>query len=271
LSDAPPSSVILVKLGGSLITDKAQPGSVRRDALDRLAVELREGSASRGGGIILGHGSGSFGHAAARQYGFDPSREAQPDAVAATQDAAARLHRHVVSALLAAGVSPFSIVPGSAFAATGGRAELVAGDLPELVLRAGLLPVVYGDVVADRERGATILSTETLFLTLVRHFLAANRPVVNVLWLGETEGVLDSEARVLGELDAACRDLPSAVGGASGVDVTGGMRHRVETAIEIARLGVPSFIADGRVPGLLRRSLEGEIPPGTLVRAVANE
>ena len=55
------------------------------------------------------------------------------------------------------------------------------------------------------------------------------------------------------------------VGGAAGIDVTGGMRHRLEAAVSLARLGVASRIADGRVPGLLKAALAGDEIHGTVI------
>ena len=260
--------LVFVKLGGSLITDKRCEEVVRKDTLARLAREVVDVSTSFPGRIVLGHGSGSFGHVAARRLDFDPRRDSsrRQDAISEIQDAAARLHRHVVEALLEAGGAPFSIVPGSAFAAAEGAGELVAIGLPERVLRAGLLPVVYGDVVPDSDLTATILPTEELFSCLIRYFLAQGRPTETVLWLGETAGVLNEEGQPIAELSAnEADDLARTVGGAAGSDVTGGMRLRLETASQLARLGVTSRVLDGREPGILERVLHGDSSTGTTI------
>jgi len=60
----------------------------------------------------------------------------------------------------------------------------------------------------------------------------------------------------------------AAIGEPSGTDVTGGMRHRVESALALARLGVPSLLANGLTPGLLGKALAGhpsQPVPGTEV------
>ena len=58
----------LVKLGGSLITDKRVEKSFRRDVVKRLADEI---AAARAVDpelkLLIGHGSGSFGHFAAKR------------------------------------------------------------------------------------------------------------------------------------------------------------------------------------------------------------
>jgi isopentenyl phosphate kinase len=266
-------SLVFVKLGGSLLTDKTRPETVRSGVLDRLAEELVDGTKGElRGRLVLGHGSGSYGHAAAKQHGFDRRGDSKigPAAVSAVQDAAARLHRQVVSVLMASGASPFSIVAGSALLARKGQPEAIDGDLLAGILRAGCLPVVYGDVVIDRDETASILSTETLFMVLIRRLLEAGRRIDEVVWLGETEGILDSSGQLVREIGLENgSELMKSVGGAAGIDVTGGMRHRLETALCLAGMGVPSRIADGRVPGLLRAALSGEVVAGTVILPVS--
>ena len=95
--------LVLVKLGGSLITDKRGEAAVRADVVDRLAAEIaaaRPRLEWEGTGILLGHGSGSFGHVAAARYGLGEGlvragERGDPAGVAVTQDQAARLHRIV--------------------------------------------------------------------------------------------------------------------------------------------------------------------------------
>src|SRR5262249_33968363 len=136
-----------------------------------------------------------------------------------------------------------------------------------LALTRGLLPVLYGDVVMDRAQGVAICSTERLLALLARRLPERGIVVRRALWLGETAGVWDGEGRTIPRLTRAdLAGLGGALGGSAdtaGTDVTGGMRHRVETALDLADLGIPSLILDGREAGLLERALAGEAVPGT--------
>ncbi|MEZ5332034.1 MAG: isopentenyl phosphate kinase [Thermoanaerobaculia bacterium] len=262
--------VTLVKLGGSLITDKTRPGVLRGERLAGLARAVAA-ARSEAGAVVLGHGSGSFGHVEASRHGLDRPVEdtATWMGVARTQDRAAVLHRSVVEALLAAGLPTFSWAPGSALVAQAGRPA--AGQAEPLVraLEAGLLPVVHGDVVMDRVRGACICSTETVFRFLVAELADAGWTVDRVLWMGETDGVWDADGSRIPVLEPdsgpGARSSPG--GAARGTDVTGGMRHRVETALDLAREGVESWILDGREPARLADALRGEPRGGTRVPA----
>jgi isopentenyl phosphate kinase len=267
--------VVLVKWGGSLLTDKTGEEELRPDVLARLANELVLGAARAPELIVLGHGSGSFGHRAAHRGGLGepPSLEtagARRRAACDTQDRAAALHRHVVSAVLAAGGAPFSFSPSSTMVTSLGAVRHLALAPLATALAGGLLPVSYGDVVLDEVGGAVIVSTERLFALLAEALPKVGYPVRRILWLGATAGVHDRSGRLLPQLDpAAFAREHSAIVGAQGVDVTGGMRHRVETALALSARGISSLIANGEVPGLLAAALAGETVPGTQVAASA--
>jgi isopentenyl phosphate kinase len=158
------------------------------------------------------------------------------------------------------------VAPSSAFLADGGR--LVRGFLEPLVaaLDEGLVPVVYGDVVADRTLGASICSTEAAVDYLVRRLRRRGRRVARLLWLGETDGIYDRGGRTLPRIDReSYRGARRAIGAAAGTDVTGGMLLRLETARSQARLGIESLIFDGRRPGSLAAALLGRDVGGTRV------
>jgi isopentenyl phosphate kinase len=260
--------VVLLKLGGSLITDKREREAARIDVLERLAAELRDALARAGSpSVVVAHGSGSFGHMAAsgtplaqrdRRDVGDP--RALASAAARTQDAAARLHRTVVEALLAAGLPAFSLAPSSFLWRMAG--ELRGGSFEPLfgALDLGLLPVGYGDVVVDREAGASICSTEALLSCFVDRLAAEGRRAQRVLWLGETDGVLDPQGKTMPQItEEEIETARRAARGSSGVDVTGGMRLRIDVAWSLAERGVPSWILDGRQSGVLRDALGGSM------------
>lgn len=259
-------SVVLLKLGGSLITEKTREETARPEVIHRLAAEIVRSLprlAERGERLLVGHGSGSFGHAAAAKAGIarglrSPGSPAQLPGISATQDRAAALHRLVTGALLEAGASPFSLAPSS-------MALADAGDLAELhlapLLRAldlGLLPVLYGDVVLDRTQGVAIASTERLFTWLARELPRHGVPVARAVWLGETDGVYAPGGSTVAHIDAGNREeILKGIDRPAGVDVTGGMRHRVETALALAACGISSLIGNGTTPGVAERALSG--------------
>src|SRR5262249_44803230 len=150
-------------------------------------------------------------------------RRSDPRSIAHTQRRAADLHAIVVAALEEAGARPFSLAPSSFMTCDGGKIAHVFAEPIFAALDAGLVPVVYGDVVLDRRRGAVVVSTEEIFLALAREASARKLPIARAVWLGETDGVYADDGVTVRHLSAAAAARRAgAVSGASGVDVTGG-------------------------------------------------
>jgi isopentenyl phosphate kinase len=258
--------ILLLKLGGSLITDKTRPEAPRLDVIVRLVGEIARATQGSPFHLVVGHGSGSFGHVAAKQSGIATGLRSadQLPGVSRTQERAAALHRLVIAALIEAGALPYSIAPSSCLVSDAGRPAAFAAEPLLLALDRGLLPVLYGDVVTDRAWGVSICSTERLFEILAATLRAQGRTVRRALWLGETDGLYGNDGKTVERVSAESFDR-AAIGAPAGTDVTGGMLHRVDTALGLARLGVSSLLANGLVPGLLERALRGEAVPGTEV------
>ncbi len=261
---------LLIKLGGSLLTDKERPETPYPERIERLAREIaeaREAAEANGERIVLGHGSGSFGHvaAAAAGLGVGPLDPSGLGGASRTQERAAALHLLVLEALRAAGLAPFSFAPSSFLLAEGGVAiDRFLAPIAH-ALRLGLLPVVYGDVVVDRAWGASIASTEAVLAEIAEiktGLPAQGIEISRALWLGETDGVYDSAGETIPRLS---RLEDAAIGAARGTDVTGGMRLRLDTCLTLARRGIPSTILDGRLPGRLAAAIRGEDVPGTRI------
>ncbi|MEX1018882.1 MAG: isopentenyl phosphate kinase [Litorilinea sp.] len=271
--DAVPRTVF-VKLGGSLITDKRTPETPRMDVITRLAQEIAAARAAQPDlRLVLGHGSGSFGHIYGQRYGTRAGADSAEDwfGFAATADAAARLNRIVIAALLAAGVPAWAIQPSVALRCADG--EIVAG--PEATVEAALAqdlqPVVFGDVALDAVRGATIVGTEEIF-----HWLTPRlRPNLVVL-LGEVDGIYTADplrnpdARLIPNLTpATLAQFHAGLGASYGVDVTGGMAAKVAESLAMieAAPGLEVVICSGLVPGNLEQVLRRRTRPGTWIHA----
>ncbi|MEM4389669.1 MAG: isopentenyl phosphate kinase [Candidatus Micrarchaeia archaeon] len=257
-------SLVFVKFGGSLITDKTKPYTPRVEVIERLARELAAALRRTTSRVLLGHGSGSFAHTSAAKYGIAKGMRGKRglQGFARVHHDASRLNHIVIHALLGAGV-PAVPVPPCASAVAHARSLAAWSHEPMLrLLSAGLVPVVYGDVVLDLSQGASVLSTEALFA-----YLAPRLHPTRVLVLGETDGVLDDNGNTIPEITRAnyAKHLP-AIKGARGTDVTGGMRAKVAALLSIADVA-PCIIINGMREGALERALLGKSVVGTWVRA----
>lgn len=276
LSPSDNAPVVFLKLGGSLITDKTRSETVRRDVLDRLAREIQQIRAQAPHlRILLGHGSGSFGHAAAARHGTrrGVSSPAGWLGFAEVADAAARLNRIVVGRLLTAGVPVWSIQPSAGARCQDGRLSDWQSDAVELALERGLLPLVYGDTLLDTVRGGTIASTEELF-----GWLLPRLAPVRVVLAGIVDGVYDGDpllnpeaARLAVITPATLPAYAARLGGSHGVDVTGGMLSKVS---EMCRL-VAAYpqtevrLVSGLRAGAVLGAVLGRDAGGTCIQADA--
>jgi isopentenyl phosphate kinase len=229
--------MIFLKLGGSLITEKAGVEQARLDVIQRLAQEISEAVAQSSGlKLVVGHGSGSFGHRAAQRFGthLGAKTAEQWKGFSEVWGAANRLHRTFLDSLRVEGLPAISFPPSSLAVAEDGHIIAFGLEPIQTALSKGLLPIIYGDVAFDRVRGATILSTEQV-LAYLAEMLEPDR----LLLAGKETGILDSAGDLIPELSE--RDLGAIpFHDPEGADVTGGMKAKVQQAIDLA----------GRIPGL---------------------
>lgn len=260
--------LIFLKLGGSLITDKTGVEVVRHEVLARVAGEIGSVLAQRPGlRLVLGHGSGSFGHVAGAKHGTRQG-VATPDqwrGFAEVSSAASRLNEIVTDALLAAGVTAVSLQPSASALCEDGQIVRIATHPVRMALEAGMVPVVFGDVAFDTQRGGTIISTEEVMMAL-----AADLRPDWLLLAGETPGVLDLQQAIVPRITAASlAAIAPALGGSRGTDVTGGMASKVRSMLDLvaAQPQMAIRIFSGLAPGNLVRVIVDREPLGTVLAA----
>ena len=149
--------MLLVKLGGSVITVKSKYRTLRGPDLSRLARELAAGA---GPDTVVVHGAGSYGHilAAKHRLGEGYDNPAQLGAVAQVQRDVRALDLKVLDALLRARLRPVAVPPSLVMRYHDGRlAVFDVGPFRDYLMRE-LLPVSFGDVVMDTKRRFAIAS-----------------------------------------------------------------------------------------------------------------
>ncbi len=260
---------LFLKLGGSLITDKTGVEVVRESTLAALAREIAAArSIDPDMQLVLGHGSGSFGHVVGARHG---TREGVRTAAewlgfAYVSDAAARLNRVVVKALLDADVEAVSLQPSASASCEDGQIISLTHEPVQKALEAGLVPVVFGDVAFDHVRGGTIISTEEVLL-----FLARSMHPSWFLLAGETPGVLDINGQVVPLISDENFDLVApAIGASRGTDVTGGMVSKVLAMLDFVRAFPTSRVrifSGLQTKNLMQALVEPDRPVGTEIRS----
>ena len=266
------NELVFLKLGGSLITDKSKEATARERVIGRAAREIKEALEARPDlRLLVGHGSGSFGHFVAQRHGLLEEGPSNWRGYAETGAAAARLNRLVTDLFLAEGMPVVSIQPSASAHCRDGELIGMETEPIELMLRHSLVPLVYGDVALDKVRGCTIISTEQIFAYLADH-LEPGRIVL----AGEVEGVFTADplrnesAQLIPEISRQNFDqVEHMLAGSHGVDVTGGMltKVRIMYALVQERPELKVQLISGRQPGMIKRALlEPDLEEGTTIR-----
>ncbi len=239
----------VLKLGGSVITEKDRPETVDSAMLERAA----ESVAILPGRTVIVHGGGSFGHHHASAHGVSSTEATRDDAgIRAIHGAMKRLNGTVIDALADTGVRAVPVHPFSgARRRSDGTLELGTAPVATM-LDEGFVPVLHGDTVVHEAAGATIVSGDELVVALATA-LDADRVGV----CSSVPGVYDAAGNVIDRIESF-DDIRDAVGASDTTDVTGGMAGKVH---ELLALDVPAYVFD--IDGLETFAADGD--PGTKI------
>ncbi len=268
--------LVFLKLGGSLITDKTQPYTPKLDIIEDAALQISTVLHTYPDlRLVIGHGSGSFGHVAASEYRTRDGLSPRPAPLAhrerdTTQDTywkgfaevwyqAAALNQFVMKALHKVRLPAIALAPSASVVASDGKVSVWETTPISMALAAGMVPVIYGDVVFDEVRGGTILSTEDLLGHLARA-LHPDRILLAGLESAVWEDFPARTRRVETITSQTFGNLVTNIEKAAGADVTGGMKSKVAQMLDLVQQN-PALkiqIFSGIEPGNLVRALEGE-------------
>jgi isopentenyl phosphate kinase len=271
--------LLLLKIGGGVITDKTKRYGLLEDVLVQLAREIADGYGQlTDTDLIIGNGAGSFAHYSAHEYrtaeGFVDERS-RIGAGWVRYDAV-KLNQLVFEELLRVGVPAFSFAPSSLITVNNGKAEHVCLEVIESAMKQGIVPLVYGDPVIDQTKGCGIFSTEMVFAELAKR-LVEKYDEAKVIHISSEDGVYKNskckrqgarvdESEVVKLITAEnLGEVTSLVDGSHGIDVTGGMLHKVQECLTLAQLGIKSQIVSGLVEGRVKDAMLSRKVVGTRI------
>ena len=120
------------------------------------------------------------------------------------------------------------------------------------------MPVIYGDMAFNSIKGGAVLSTETLMFYLARH-LQPRRILLAGLEAAVWADFPARKQKVERITPVSYKELANKVGGSQGVDVTGGMKSKVEEMLALVK-EVPNLkvqIFSGEEAGNTEKALKG--------------
>ena len=248
---------VIIKLGGSVITDKGLAFKANYRSMHRIAKELA-GLTER---LVILNGAGSFGHIPVKQWGLDEGfsrKKTRP--FAKTKLQLLRLQQMLVSVMAGHGLPAVPFTPSSFMIARSGR--LCKAELAPIreFLDLGLVPLFGGDLVPDLDHGWAVVSADQM-----ASWIAPQIGASMIVYGTDVDGLYDSDPKTcrdaklietvtLREIRRVSRSALSS----RMPDVTAGMRGKLFEAEHAAKNGVEVVIMNLRRPENLHPILEGK-------------
>lgn len=256
-----PMNTIFLKLGGSLITDKSSPYTARIGIIQNIADQIRKALLDfQNFRLIIGHGSGSFGHAAAKYEGYlvQDSLKNNSKGFQTIWFAAHSLNQIVINVLNDFNLPVVSFPPSAA--ALSDHKKIISWNKEPILsaLENNMIPVIFGDIIFDKDSGGIIYSTEELFLNLL-NCIQPKR----ILLAGIEPGVwadFPQKTRIINKLNKKnYQKFQLSINSSMSIDVTGGMRKKIELMFKAQELHpeIEINIFSGESPGAIYESLAG--------------
>ena len=256
----------VLKLGGSVITNKEKPLTPNLPAIERLTSEISRANVSP---LVLVHGGGSFGHPVAKQYGIKDGYKdsSQIMGFSKTHQAMTKLNKLIVDSLINHNIPVVEVPPSSCVVTKSGRIQSMEEKPLMKMLEIGFVPVLYGDAVLDSETGFAILSGDQLVSSLAIR-LDADRIIigVDVNGLYTADPKIDPSAHLIQHITPEeLKKLQHKIEGAKVTDVTGGMLGKMLELTPAVEKGIRVIIVNAAKPNRVYKALKGEKAVGTVI------
>lgn len=249
-------TMLIVKLGGSVITHKKKQSCFRPEVANNLAKDIKKANRE----LIVIHGAGSFGHILAKQYKLKDGykEEDQRIGFALTHAQVQTLNSLVLKYLHANKIPAVSIPPHAIFTLEDHRLGKIDFEIFNNYLIRQLTPVTFGDVVLDKKHGFSICSGDLIMEALAGYFKPDK-----VIFVIDEDGLytanpkVEKNAKFIGSATVEdLKFLSTTID--SYPDVTAGMKGKIDTIENIASFGVDTILINGNKEGRLYRALTGK-------------
>ncbi|MDO8609875.1 MAG: hypothetical protein Q7R95_04960, partial [bacterium] len=121
------------------------------------------------------------------------------------------------------------------------------------------IPVVYGDVIFDKSWKTTIFSGETTIFYLIPYLIKKRFSINSIIQVSNYNGIHDINGKTVPLItNKNWSIIKKHIFSSNVPDVTGGMNHKIETALKIAKMGIKTIIIDGTNPNNLLKVIQGE-------------
>lgn len=248
--------IIMVKIGGSVITDKTKPMTAKLTVIKNIASDLKKIYTTYKDSyqFIIGTGAGSFGHYKVVQHKCakhgNINSERELVAIADIHSSVAYINSVFVQACIENSLPVVAVPPLTTMM------RIIPFSIQE-----GLIPVFHGDVIVT-ENSYAIYSTEQIFQILIEQYLN-KKPIHAIFQLMNVHGVLDKNGKTIPHItkDNWLEYKTEINSSTNGFDVTGGIIHKVEESLHHASNNIASFLVHYSNVHLLPFCIKRRFPP----------
>ena len=245
--------MILIKLGGSIITNKEKPLSPRKKTINNILKEIGKIKEP----IIIVHGGGSYGHYWSIKYDMHTKpAKTSPKGVAIVKNSMVELNKIILDSAVKNRINSYCLPPTDFM--NGNKAIkskiLTINDIS----RSGLTPITFGDALWFGQKKSYILSGDVIMTTIGKIL----KPRLSVFVL-DVDGVY-SNLKTKKLIHDFKKEKPEIKN--NKMDVTGGMTRKITEANNMAKAGLKIFFVNGNKPKRITDAVSGKRFEGTLFR-----
>ena len=245
--------MILIKLGGSIITNKEKAQSARRKTIDNILKQIKKINEP----IILVHGGGSYGHYWSVKYDMHtkPARYSLKG-LSVVKNSMIELDKISLDITAKNKLNTYSIPP----------TDFMNGNKPIRnkiqkigeIAKSGLVPVTYGDALWYGQKKSYILSGDVI-MTIIGKIL---KPRLSIFVL-DVHGVYSNtkSKKLIRDFKKEKTTISK-----NKMDVTGGMTRKITEATKMSKSGLKVFFVNGNKPQRIVDAASGKKFEGTLFR-----
>ena len=246
--------MILIKLGGSIITNKEKPLSARRKAIDSILNQIKRIREP----MILVHGGGSYGHYWSVKYDMH-TKPAKYDmrGVSIVKNSMIDLNKIILNSAVKNRINAYCLPP----------TDFMNGNKPiknkiltiNEIAKSGLTPITYGDALWFGKKKSYILSGDVI-MSMIGKIL---KPRLSIFVL-DVEGVYSNT-----KSKKLIRDFKKEkpIISKNKIDVTGGMTRKITEATNMSKSGLKVFFVNGNKPKRILDAVSGKKFEGTIFRS----
>ncbi len=229
--------IILMKLGGSLITDKkSETPKCHLDVVSEIANIISKFDQK----IIIVHGAGSYAHPIVKKHNIDKGidgTEIQEKAILQTRKQLLKLNRILSEKIKKTGMECESIIPSQTMSLDENNAlKSFPKEKFDSVISNGKIAITFGDIVNIGKKNVGILSGDTLLLKLAQLY-RPKRTFFVMDYPGVVKGNLEGDnPEIYDKIDSEYIDRISILKEENRPDVTGGLVNKIQCALEISKI-----------------------------------